>query len=49
VPHYWVVDLKGRRTHVMSDPVGGDYQRQLIIPFGEELAIADLGRSITID
>ena len=49
VPHYWVVDLKGRRTHVMSDPLGGDYQRQLVTPFGEELAIPDLGRSIILD
>lgn len=48
IPHYWVVDLKGQRTHVMSQPVDGDYVERHSISFGQPLAVPTTDRSITI-
>ena len=49
VPHYWVVDINGRRTHLMSDPVRGDYRIRSTLEFGEPLGIPGTERTIVID
>jgi Uma2 family endonuclease len=49
IPHYWVVDINGRQTHVMRDPAGGAYRSQHTIRFGDPLEIPELGGTITLD
>lgn len=49
VPHYWVVDLNTRTTHVMADPRGDDYGQRRPVPFGEPITLASPNISITID
>lgn len=49
VPHYWVVDLNTRTTHVMTDPRGSDYGQRRPIPFGEPIFLPGPDISITID
>jgi Uma2 family endonuclease len=49
IPHYWIVDVEGRETHVLSDPVDGDYVGVRIVPFGQDLAVPEAGKAIRID
>lgn len=49
VPNYWVVDLNGRKTHVMADPETDDYVTRRVVPFGEPIPIPGTGRSVTLD
>lgn len=49
VPHYWVVDLNNRRTHVMTDPRAGSYGNRRTVPFGEPIVVAAIPLTITID
>lgn len=39
VPHYWVVDLKKRETHVMSRPEGAGYAERRIVAHGEPIPV----------
>ena len=48
IPHYWVVDLAGKRIHVMSRPVDGDYAERHLVEFGQPLAVPATGRAIVI-
>lgn len=49
VPHYWVVDIDARRTHVMSQPLDGDYAERHPVAFGVPLAVPETDRTIVID
>ena len=49
VPHYWVIDVNGRKTHVMSDPEAGEYGTKRVIPFGEPLPVPGTDATITVD
>lgn len=49
IPHYWVVDVEGRRSHVMSTPLDGDYAERHPVAFGEPLAVPETDRTIVID
>lgn len=48
IPHYWVVDLGGQRTHVMHAPLGGDYSERTVVAFGASLTVPGCDRHITI-
>jgi Uma2 family endonuclease len=45
---YWVVDVNARVVHVMTEPVGEDYKRE-VVRFGEPLAVPGTDRTIIID
>ena len=49
IPHYWVVDVTGRRTFLYSQPSGGDYQDETIIPFGAPMQVPGTARTIVLD
>lgn len=49
IPHYWVVDVDARRTHVMSQPLDGDYAERHPVAFGVPLAVPETDRTIVID
>jgi Uma2 family endonuclease len=48
VPHYWVVDIKGRKTHCMTALVDGDYAERLVVPFGQALAVPGMDQTIIV-
>lgn len=49
VPHYWVVDLNARTTHVMAEPRAGDYRQKSSIPFGSPVFLPGPDINITVD
>ena len=49
IPHYWVVDVGGRRVHAMSTPLDGDYAERRLIAFGVPIAVPGTNRTITVD
>lgn len=49
IPHYWVVDVNGLETHLMSDPSEGDYCNRKRVPFGTTLDVPGTDRTIIID
>ncbi len=49
IPHYWVVDVEGRRTLCHSNPHEGTYGDCEAFPFGTRLPIPQTGKSIIID
>ena len=49
IPHYWVVDVAGRRTHVMSTPLDSDYAERHPVAFGQPLAVPGTDETIVID
>lgn len=49
IPHYWVIDLNSRCTHIMTDPRAMSYGSQRIVQFGEPVGVADTLLTITID
>ena len=48
VPHYWVVDINAAQTHVMGDPVKGDYGSHDTVPFGKSIGVPGTGRKVRI-
>lgn len=48
IPHYWVVDVVARETHVMGAPVDGAYTQVGQVAFGDPLALPDSERTITL-
>lgn len=48
VPHYWVVDIKKRETHVMSAPDGTAYTERRRIAHGEPIAVPGTDAVITL-
>jgi Uma2 family endonuclease len=49
IPTYWVVDMRGRATHVMTQPGETGYASREIVRFGETLLIPGTDSSIIID
>lgn len=50
IPHYWVVDIGGRRTHMFAEPDGDAYLSRSVAAFGAPLAVpGSQGRAITVD
>lgn len=48
VPHFWVVDVNGRKTHVMASPRSDDYDRKEVVPFGAAIAVAGTEATVTV-
>jgi len=48
IPHYWVVDVTARETHVMRAPVDGAYTSVAQVAFADPLALPDNERTITL-
>lgn len=48
IPHYWVVDIDRRCTHVMSEPGDEKYAKRDPIPFGEPLVVPGTDRTIVV-
>lgn len=48
VPHYWVVDVNGRRVNAFSDPGEGAYAVGARVRFGELLAVPGTDATITL-
>lgn len=49
IPHYWVVDVEGRRVHTMAQPLDGDYAERHPVAFGEPLPVPGTDRTIVVD
>jgi Uma2 family endonuclease len=49
IPHYWVIDVKGRQTFLYSDPRDGDYQEEAVIQFGVPMPVPGTEATITLD
>lgn len=45
---YWVIDVKARVVHVMTEPEGETYRQRAAVRFGEPLALPG-GGTITLD
>jgi Uma2 family endonuclease len=48
VPHYWVVDIRGRVVEIWSDPADGDYRQHRTIPFGQPIPVPATNEAITL-
>lgn len=48
VRHYWVVDLQGRKVHVMSDPLNDDYENKRVLEWNEPIAVPGTDRDLTL-
>lgn len=48
VPHYWVIDLKGRKVHVMAGPEASDYRLKREAPFGKPIEVPGAGATINV-
>ncbi len=48
IPHYWVVDVEGRRVHVMQTPLDGDYAERKPYPFGSPIPVQGKAATIVI-
>lgn len=48
VPHYCVVDVNGRKTHIMAEPEAGDYGAKRVVPFRGPLAVPGTDATITL-
>lgn len=49
IPHYWVVDVNGQRSHIMSTPLDGDYAERHLVAFGEPLDVPGSDQTIIIE
>jgi Uma2 family endonuclease len=49
IPHYWVVDIRGRKVELWSSPDGGDYSAHRSIPFGDPIPVPGTDKTITLD
>lgn len=47
--HYWVVDVRARAVHMMSEPAEKGYGPPRIVPFGEELELPEGLGTIVLD
>lgn len=48
VPHYWVVDVRKRETHVMAKPAGSDYAERAVMPHGQPIPVPGTSVSVTL-
>jgi Uma2 family endonuclease len=48
IPHYWVVDVNGRRVHLMTTPLDGDYAERRLVAFGDPIPVPGTDRTIAI-
>lgn len=48
VPHYWMVDVNGRKVHIMAEPEAGDYGAKRLVPFGEPIGVPGTDATITL-
>ncbi len=48
IPVYWVVDVNAQVVHVMTQPSGGDYKRN-VLRFGEPLNVPGTNTTVVID
>lgn len=48
IPHYWIVDVNGRRLIAMSKPENGKYTVEEEIAFGEPMAVPGTSSTITL-
>jgi Uma2 family endonuclease len=48
IPHYWVVDVNARVTHVMTEPSDDGYGRREVIRFDEPLDVPGSGCTIIL-
>jgi Uma2 family endonuclease len=48
IPHYWVVDVNGRRVHLMTAPLDGDYAERRLVAFGDPIPVPGTDRTIAI-
>lgn len=49
IPHYWIVDVKGRKVELRSEPEGDRYGKVVRAMFGEPLFVPGTDATITID
>lgn len=49
IADYWVVDLKARAVHKMSQPTGGGYEKRAVVRFGEPLELPEGLGTIVLD
>ncbi|MFN3944890.1 MAG: Uma2 family endonuclease [Allosphingosinicella sp.] len=49
VPHYWIVDLKGRRIECLADPADGDYRSEKVVAFGDPIPAPGADAEIRLD
>lgn len=49
VPHYWVVDVNGRKVHVMADPEASGYATRRVVPFGEPVSVPGADATIVVE
>ena len=47
IPHYWVVDIRGRQVHVMKEPVDSDYRSKQLIAFGDGVPVPGTDATVT--
>lgn len=48
VPHYWVVDLKSRELHVMTDPADADYASRRVVSMDEAVPLPGIGSTVRL-
>ena len=48
VSHYWVVDLKARVIHIMSEPSEAEYEKHEVVAFGTMLTPPAGGKPVVI-
>jgi Uma2 family endonuclease len=49
VPHYWVVDVEGRKVHIFGQPSEGDYKDEQVYPFGADIPVPETSMSINLN
>jgi len=49
IPHFWVVDVKGRRTFLYSAPRSGDYQSEQEVAFGSAIQVPGTTATFILD
>lgn len=48
IPHYWVIDLRGRRVLVHEQPLDTHYRQERSFRFGEPIPVPGTGATIVI-
>lgn len=48
IPTYWVVDVKARVVHVMTEPLADGYAERRVVRFGEALAVPGTDETIVV-
>lgn len=49
IPHYWIVDINGRKVEMMSGPAGDRYADIVTAEFGDPLPVPGTDSTITIE